>query len=185
MSEIKIVGKLEKIPLAKLHFQFIPILTDLELWNHDMSLPNSPQVEVASLLLKHGKNWSKLKDCRYAQDRRHRFKCGQKKWTEKAIKEHILGSRYSILRSLKKRGFRKEMSKQQPISVLREPLWKSRFGYDTDWLQGAEIYHGGRRCAAAYVLGWKTVPGYWARDKRKPGDKGKFETKLKGLGVWT
>jgi len=186
VAEIKsITGKAEAVRLSELNYQFIPVLTNQCIWNFDMSLPNSPQVECAKLLLEHGRDWGKLKDCRFAQDRRHRYKLGQTKWTEDCIKAHILGSRYDILKSIKKRGFDKKLNAKQPVSVLRSPLWKTRFGYEASWLNGYEIYHGGRRCSALYALGYESVPAVMCVDA-KPGsnDRGKFGDKLKGLGVW-
>jgi len=186
MSEIKAISKKpEKVELASLCYQFIPGLITHDIWMFDMSLPNSPQVECARLLLEHGRDWGKLKDCRFAQDRRYRFKFGQVKWTEEYIKQHILGSRYDILRSIQKRGFDKKLNSKQPVAILKEPFWKTRFGYTADWLNGYEIYHGGRRCAAMYALGYETVPALWCKDK-KPGsnDMGKFKDKL-GEILWT
>ena len=185
MSEIKAISnKLEKVELEKLSYQFIPGLITHDIWLFDMSLPNSPQVECAKLLLEHGKDWGKLKDCRFAQDRRHRYKLGQKKWTEEHIKAHILGSRYDILKSIQKRGFDKKLNAQEPVAILKEPFWKTRFDYTAEWLNGYEIYHGGRRCSAMYALGHETVPVVWCVDK-KPGSKdpGKFKGKLGEL--WT
>ena len=180
MSEIRYTSKkLEKISLVLLNYQFVPVFTSQDIWNYDMSLPNSPQVECAKLLLKYGKNWNKLKHCRFAEDRRHRYKLGMKKWTEKAIKEHILGSRYDILKSIKKHGFDKKKNSKQPIAVLSKPFWKTRFDYVAEWLDGYEIYHGGRRCAAMYALEYEKVPVFWVEDK-KPGtsDGGKYENKV-------
>ena len=180
MSEIRcITKKLEKIRLDQLHYQFIPEFTDMNIWNFDMSLANSPQVECAELLLKYGKDWSKLKDCRFARDRRHRYYMGMEKWTEKAIKEHILGSRYDILMSIKKRGFDKKLNAKQPISVLKVPFWASRFNYVADWLKGYEIYHGGRRCSTMYALGYEHVSVMWVEDKHPGSNKGgKYKEKV-------
>lgn len=178
MSEYKIKGR-KTLKLSELHYQFFPVLISNSIWNDDMSLPNSPQVECAKLLLKHGKSWSKLKHCRFAEDRRHRYKCGMKKWTEERIKEHILGSRYKILMSIKKHGFDLKRNAMQPVLVLKEPFWKSRFNFKEDWLDGYEIYHGGRRCAALYALGHETVPALIGVDKHPGSGKGgKFEKKV-------
>lgn len=178
--EYKILSKRpKKIMLKDLNYQFIPKLTHDSIWNFDMSLPNSPQVECAELLLKHGRNWSKLKHCRFAEDRRHRHRLGMKKWTEEAIKEHILGSRYKILMSIKKHGFDKKKNSKQPITILTEPLWKTRFLYVAEWLNGYEIYHGGRRCASMYALGYEHVPARLAEDRFPgTGKGGKFEKKV-------
>jgi len=159
MSEIKpITGKYTKVKLADLYLQYIPVITSMKIWEHDMSLVNSPHVELARLLLMYGKDWDAVKDCRYVQDRRHRFKCGVVKWTDKYIREHVFGSRYKILKSLRKRGFDKKLSRNEPIAILEEPLWSSRFAFKPDWLKGMEIYHGGRRCSAAFALGWEEIP---------------------------
>ena len=180
MSETKYISKkLQNVDLKKLNYQFIPVLTHDSIWNFDMSLPNSPQVECAKLLLKYGRNWDKLKYCRFAEDRRHKYRCGMKKWTEKQIKEHILGSRYKILMSIKKNGFDKKLNSKQPVAILKEPFWKTRFNYTAEWLTGFEIYHGGRRCAAMYALGYESVPVLWVRDKYPGTYKGgKYEKKV-------
>jgi len=183
VKEYKIIKtKPSIVPLCYLNYQFIPELINHDIWHYDMSLPNSPQVECARLLLKYGKNWNKLKYCRFAEDRRHRFKMGMKKWTEKAIKEHILGSRYNILMSIKKRGFDMNRNKKQPVLILMEPLWRTRFKYNAEWLTGYEIYHGGRRCASMYALGHKYVPALAAKDSMPGTNKGgKFENKVMKL----
>lgn len=180
MSEVKLVSKkVYHVKLYDLHYQFVPEFTSMEIWNNDMSLANSPQVECANLLLLHGPKWSKMKNCRFAEDRRHRYRLGMKKWTEKNIKEHILGSRYQILMSIKKRGFDRKRNNKQPVSILKEPFWKSRFKFEAEWLRGKEIYHGGRRCSALYVLGYDSVPVLFVKDKH-PGsmDGGKYERKV-------
>lgn len=180
MSEYRLLTRTpEKAMLRELNYQYLPGMIDHDIWGFDMSLPNSPQVECVLLLLKHGKNWGKLKHCRFAEDRRHRFRLGMKKWTEEAIKEHIFSSRYKILKSIKKHGFDRKKNSLQPITVLKEPFWKTRFEYYADWLNGYEIYHGGRRCAAMYALGYEYVPVLLAEDKA-PGSKsgGKFEKKV-------
>ena len=180
MSEIKRMSKkVYNVHLYDLHYQFIPEFTNMGIWENDMRLVNSPQFECARLLLKYGPKWSKLKDCRFAEDRRHRYKLGMKKWTEKNIKEHILGSRYKILMSIKKHGFDKKRNSKQLVSILKEPLWKTRFNFEADWLNGYEIYHGGRRCASMYALGYETVPVIFVED-RYPGSckGGKYEKKV-------
>lgn len=180
MSEIRVISnKLILVPLARLLYQYIPEFINRDIWHDNMQLANSPQVECAKLLLKHGRNWGKLKHCRFAEDRRHRYKLGMKKWTEKNIKEHILGSRYNILMSLKKYGFDVRKNKKQPVTILQAPFWRTRFGGVPNWVNGWEIYHGGRRCASMYALGMAHVPVLFATDKH-PGSKkgGKFEEKV-------
>ena len=177
MSEVIYISKkFYNFKLSDLYYQFIPEFTNVNIWQNDMSLPNSPQAECAQLLLKHGRNWSKLKDCKFAQDRRHRYKLGMRKWTEKNIKEHILGSRYDILMSIKKYGFDKKKNKKQPVAVLMKPFWITRFNYVASWLKGPEIYHGGRRCAAMYALGYDQIRVLVMQDKYsgsgKPGGYG-------------
>lgn len=187
--EIKLVGKLRKIPLIDLRIQYVNGVTPLELWNYDMRLKYSPHVELMKLFLKHGFDLDKAWNTRYVQERQNRYKIGQKDWTDSWIRKH-LKRRYGILKSLKRYGFktrlRKGLSGQpKPVAVLKEPLWTSRFGMKENWLGGMEIYDGAGACSAAYALGWKTILGFYAIDARKPGDKGKFEEKLKNVkGVW-
>ena len=145
----------------------ISLYLSLRIWRYGITICLSLTARRLSavLLLAYGPDWSKLKDCRFAEDRRHRYRLGMKKWTEKNIREHILGSRYQILMSIKKHGFDRKRNKKQPVSVLKEPFWKSRFNFEAEWLQGKEIYHGGRRCSALYALGYDSVPVLFVKDK--------------------
>jgi len=176
---------LKDIKLSLLHYQFIPIVTPIKLWNYDMSLAHSPHVELMTILLEHGFCWPKIAGTRYVTERIRRHDLGLSQWTESKIKEHIK-RRFAILRSLQRAGYRDKLHGKKPVAVLRHPFWKSRFGYDRDWFKGMEIWDGGGRCAAAMALGWETIPAMMYEDV-KPGsrDKGKFKTKLAQVnGVW-
>ena len=177
-DEIKIISKLVKIPIKKLHIQFIPVVTPMDIWNYDMSLKHSPHVELLRFIYKHGFDWKKIMKSRFARIRQHRYVMGMDKWTNDRIKEHVR-KRWDIFESLRKKSFIKKKSKKKPIIVLEVPFWQSRFGYKAKWLKGPELWNGGRRCAAARVLGWETIPGFYAVD-RYPGTKrkGRFENKL-------
>lgn len=182
MAEIRpITGKLEKVELKDLHIQFVPVVTPVKLWNHDMSLENSPHVELMRILLEHGLDWKRIEPTRYVKERTRRFAIGLKRWVEKKIMGHI-EVRYDILKSIKKKGFKK--SRQEPIMVLKEPFWKTRFGHE--FPQGYEIWTGAGRASAAYVLGYEKLPVMFYEDKYAGSNKkGRFEKKLKGVqGVW-
>lgn len=189
-DEVKVASKLQNIPLADLHIQYVHNVTPIDLWRRDMSLATSPHVELLRLIRGHGLNWDILKDTRYVEERRHRRAIGMKQWTDEYIKRHIK-TRWDTYRSLKKHGFdaeryKKKDGRERPVLILAEPFWRTRFGYDAPWLCGPEIWDGGGRCSAAYVLGWKTIPAKMAAD-RKPGtgDKGRFAEKLAPIkGVW-
>lgn len=45
-GEIRPISKLVDIPLAGLHYQYIHGVTPIDIWQHDMSLENSPHVEL-------------------------------------------------------------------------------------------------------------------------------------------
>lgn len=181
MSEI-INKKWKEVKLADLSVRYIPVVTPIKLWNHDMSLANSPHVELLNTIKKYGWDWKVLKKTRYWKERCYRFNCGVKRWTDKYTKEHTK-KRWAIYKSLKKKGFKK---KDSPITVLKQPFWTTRFGLEEEWLGGLEIFNGSGRCAAAVVLGWKTIPAMIAEDKYpSTGKKGKFESKLRYYeGVW-
>ena len=106
------------------------------------------------------------------------------------IMKHI-ARRWATYRSMKKRGYKPKLytlkdGTKLDVRILREPFWLSRFGHNEDWLGGCEIFDGGGRSAAAFVLGWDSIPGRWCEDA-KPGskDKGGFEEKLVVVkGVW-
>lgn len=148
-------GPQREYRLADLYYQYLPKYTSMAIWNNDMSLPNSPQVELLRLWLDVGWDWPKLMDSRLAHDRRYRHKRGASKWTESRIQDHIT-HRVSIYKSIKKHGFRKSMSSKQPIAIMETPLVKL-FDVKYSIARAPEIYHGGRRCAAMYVLGHETV----------------------------
>ena len=182
-NEVKAISKLVPIPLAGLHYQYIHGMTPIDIWNYDLSIENSPHVELLRLIQEHGLDWNKLKSTRYVAERRLRREKGNKKWTD----EYIMGRlarRWEIYRSLKKIGYKPEKYKfkggvETPVRILKEPLWTTRFGFKADWLSGPELFDGAGRCSAAYVLGWKEIPAIWVEDKN-PGsnDKGGFEEKL-------
>jgi hypothetical protein len=78
------------------------------------------------------------------------------------------------------------LSKRDEVKVLLSPFWKTRFGLELPWLTGMEIWNGAGRCAAAHVLGLRTIPVLICKDKKPgSGDKGKFGNKLRDVeGVW-
>jgi len=185
MSDIKIITKLVPIKLKKLHVQYVPVVTPLEIWNHDMSLINSPHVELLNLIYNEGFNWDKIMKSRFVKIRQHRAIVGQTQWTEEKILGHVK-QRWKIYKSISKRQFVPKLSKIKPVIILHKPFWTTRFGFKADWLGGWEIWDGMRRCSACYLLGMKTIMGYFAKDTR-PGskNKGRFENKLAKIeGVW-
>ena len=181
MPEITL-KKWKEVRLADLSVRYIPVVTPIDLWNHDMSLKNSPHVELLRTIKKHGFDWGILKKTRYWKERKYRYDCGVKRWTSKHRKEHIK-KRWAIYKSLKKKGFKK---KDSPVTVLKQPFWTTRFGLEEDWMGGLECYNGMGRCSSLYVLGKRSVKVMICKDKY-PGSnkKGKFEHKLKDIqGVW-
>jgi len=178
-------GKFYDMQLENLHYQFIPVVTPIKLWNYDMSLKNSPHVELMKMLLECGWVWSEIAASRYVTERIRRHDLGLTQWTAGKIKEHIK-RRYAILKSLKRSGYRNALSGKKPVAVLSLPFWKTRYGYEKKWLKGREIWDGGGRCAAAMALGWETLPAVMYEDV-SPGSKrkGKFSTKIANVkGVW-
>ena len=186
MADIKpITGKTQIVKLADLHIRYIPVVTPIDIWNNDMSLPNSPHVELFKIMLMYGFRWSELMHTRYVKERRRRFKIGMRRWTDEHVMEH-LHVRYSILKSLQKHGYSSKKHGDKPVVVLKQPFWKTRFGLDKPFLGGMEIWDGGGRSTAMYALGKKEIPCVFYEDKA-PGsnDRGKFGKKLKDIkGVW-
>ena len=178
-GEIKIVSKLVDIPLGTLHHRYIPKITPLEMYTAEdpMLFSISHHVSILRKIMKHGLNFKKLKKYPYVQERRHRYNIGLTSWTDSHVKVH-LANRWKTYCSLKK-GYKPKKA-VEPVVVLDKPLWETRFGWDSGFLHGPEIYDGAGRCAAAIVLGWKTIPGYYAVDA-KAGTKeaGKYLRKIK------
>jgi len=181
MPEI-IKKKWKEVRLADLHIRYIPVVTPIELWNYDMSLVNSPHVELMRLFDKHGLNWDKIKKTRYYKERRHRYLIGTKRWNRNYIYYHI-DKRYNLFKSMKKKH---RDTKKSPISVLKHPFWTTRFGLEEKWLGGMEIHNGAGRCSALVALGKETVNVRMCKDMYPgTGKKGKFKEKLKNIeGVW-
>jgi len=180
-----IIEKLVKVNLSDLHVRYIPVVTPGNLWRNDMSLKNSPHVELMKIFNKHGLSWLHIYKSRYYRERQHRFNIGMPRWHKRKISEHII-DRYRIYKSIKKYGYDKNKDRANPIQVLKIPFWKSRFKLENKWLDGMEIWNGAGRCAAAYILGYKQLPVLLVKDGN-PGsnDKGKFADKLKNVkGVW-
>jgi hypothetical protein len=178
-------SKLVKVKLADLHYQYLRVVTPENIWNQDMALPTSPHVELMRLLLNDDPDQDEIRATRYFAERQRRYEIGMKQWTDDHIMEHI-GRRWGILRSLKKRGYRKELHNAFPVRILAQPFWKTRFGGTPDWVDGMEIWDGGGRCAAAYALGWETIPAQMVEDvKPGSGDPGGFKDKLCSVkGIW-
>jgi hypothetical protein len=182
--------KSAKVILADLHYQYIHNFTPVKLWNFNMGLPTSPHVELLRLIKEKGFDWGALWDTRYVEERVCRREKGMSKWTNEHIREHIQ-TRWATYKSLKKYGYdpgkhTTKKGRQYPVRILGCPFWTTRFGIDRDWLDGMEIWDGGGRSAAAYVLGWKKIPAIICKDAF-PGsmEKGMFKDKLKHIsGVW-
>ena len=182
MSDIRTTGTKEKVQLEALHIRYIPVVTPMDIYEGDLSLINSPHVEMLEMYEKHGFDWRKLKKTRYVKERRRRFKIGMSKWTDGYILNVHLPKRFKLFESIRKKGY----DRRQPIEILEEPFWVSRFGLKNAWVDGPEIWTGAGRAAARWVLGKRTIWAEWYEDRR-PGsmDKGKFDKKLMFVkGVW-
>lgn len=166
MSEVKIVSKYMKFPLAELHHRFIPILTKLELYDFPdpMLFSKSHHIGILEQYLIHNKDWEKIKNHPYVQERRNRNEIGFHRWTDEKIRNHI-HKRWLTYRSLKEKHYKKRICDDSPVLILEKPFWETRFAWDSGFLGGAEICDGAGRCAAAMFLGWTHIPAYIAKDK--------------------
>jgi len=183
--EYKKTSGLVDIPLKNLHIRYIPVVTPIEMWWHKMRLVGSPHMALLNTIERHGLDWHTLEHTVYWAEREHRYNIGFKDWTEEKIKAHIK-RRWELVKSIKKKGFKKKLYGDKPVIVLDKPFWTTRFGLKEDWLKGPEIWDGAGRCMASLFLGKKTIKGYYAEDLYPgTGKKGKFEEKLKCVkGVW-
>jgi len=176
MSEIKVISGIVDIPLNKLHHQYIAKCTPLEMYPGEdpMHVMKSYHVKLLNTIIKHGLNKKRLIKTGYWQERRHRYNIGMIKWTDSEVWKHIK-RRWDTYCSLKKYGYDKKKGDRKPVLVLKQPLWETRFNWESGFLQGMECYDGMGRISSAIVLGWKTIPGRYCEDA-KPGacefDKG-------------
>lgn len=170
-----------EIELAKLHHRYIPKITPLDLYPgaDPMLFSKSHHVSLLRTIIKHGLDWGRLKKHPYYVERQHRYNIGITNWTNSRIQEHI-AHRWDTYRSLKNKGYDKKLGDAKPIVVLERPLWETRFGWESGFLSGPEIYDGAGRCAAAIVLGWDKIRVAMATDA-KPGtcEAGKYLGKIK------
>jgi hypothetical protein len=188
-DEAVVVGDLQDFQLDLLHYQYIPYVTPFqEIWRCDMSLSNSPHVELLRAIEEHGLNWKVLWQTRYVAERvRRRRVLKWRKWTDSYIRNHIK-TRWNTYLSLKANGLDPRLYKDDsPVKILQVPLWQSRFGIVTPGIHGMEIFDGGGRCAAAYALGWKAIKAVPIVD-RLPGtcERGYLGVKLRSISkeVW-
>ncbi len=171
-----------EVKLSDLHVRYIPVVTPIDLWNHDMSLVNSPHVELMRIFDEHGMDMERVLRTRYYAERKHRFDIGMKRWTRNYIYYHI-EKRYKLFKSIRKKY---KTDKKNPILVLKKPLWTTRFGLEEEWMGGLEIWNGAGRASSLMALGKETVKVMMCKDKHAgTGNKGKFEHKLINIeGVW-
>jgi len=184
-SDVKpVTGEYQEFMLSDLHIQYIPVVTPIKLWKNDMSLKNSPHVELMRIFKHCGNDWSRIQHTRYVQERRRRGEIGLN-WDEKRLKIH-LSRRHNVLKSIRSKGFKKDMRGEKPVRILEKPIWKTRFNLEEPWLKGYEIWDGGGVCSALYALRYKTVKAIIVEDRYPgTGNKGRYEEKLKNVeGVW-
>ena len=182
MNEIRKVSGSAPVELDKLHYQYIPGLISDDIWRKDMSVPNSPHVELARLMLgmvEHGFRLDEIKTTRYYQDRL--FRMGMGNGSEKYIQAKIL-ARFAVIKAIARNGWDEKESAKCPVIVLTHPFWATRFGRIVPWVAGMEIWDGGGRCAIAYAMGMKTIMAHLYEDAH-PGicKSKKFEKKLRGV----
>jgi hypothetical protein len=185
-NEIEVVKPNVTMNIDLLHIRYIPKLTPINVWKAGaasamelMSLITSPHVELMTIFRDYGKDWTRIMGGRYVEERRHRRACGMARWTEEYIKYHI-HKRWDIFKSIRKHGLDYRKCRRDPIVVLKEAFWKTRFGAVDIWLQDHEIWNGAGRCSAAYVLGHARIKATLSQDKYPgTGNKGKFENKLR------
>ena len=184
--KIKVIGT-GKVKLDDLHIQYVPMVKPEQWWHglDMMALRTSPHVELLEIIKEHGFDWAIIKQSGYWKERVDRREThGRKDWTNEYIKRHIK-RRWETYRSLKKKGYKKDLSTKQPLLVLKEPLWNTRFNWNDPNIRGLELVDGAGRASSAYVLGWKTIPVTWVQDAA-PGSctckpiEGKFKEVLKG-----
>jgi len=148
-NEVKVIGR-KIIALADLHHQYVKPIYQEEFWHDDMSVPNSPHVEIMRIFMKYGFDVNRLKASRYVADKRKRFVLGRKAWTDDYIFNKHLKKRWKVFRLVKK-GFTGWI---RPIMILTEPFWKTRFGNTPEWVKGPELWDGHGRASAMYVMGY-------------------------------
>ena len=184
--KLKVVKKNVMMYLDELHIQHIPMVRPERWWNgyDQMALRTSPHVELLRLYVDYGLKWDLIERTPYWLERRaRRTEHGRKNWTDKWIREHIK-VRIRTYKMLKKHGFKKKYCKDNPILVLEQPFWKTRFNWKDDSIKGPEIVDGAGRCSAAFVLGIEKLPVTIVKDAA-PGSmkckpiQGKFRV------VWT
>ena len=163
------------VAIADLHIQYIPVLTPTDIWRGGMAVCVSPHVKLMGMFLKHGLDTKRVRLTDYFRERVRRRMFGMKRWTDKYILTHHAEKRYAILKSIKKNGY----DNSQPILVLKEPFWATRFGTVPTWVHGPEIWTGAGRSSACFVLGIEEIPVQWVEDTRPgSGDRGKFGKKI-------
>ncbi len=149
------MGKLRNIPIKKLHAKFVPNETPLDIWNYDMSLKNSPHLELIFLISQYGFDWEKIFKSRFVKIQQHKYIMGFDGYGKDDI-ERIVKNQWEIYKSISLYGYRKKKWIKHPVMVSKKPIHKQK-----NILQGMEIQDGTARCAAIMMLGIQTIAGYY------------------------
>ncbi len=169
--EIKYTSKYMNIELKKLHIRYVPQVEPMHLYNNDLSLKNSPHVEMLHILATYGFDWYKIENSRYGQILQHKHVMGVGGYDKEAILE-TLNKAWRTHSSIAMKG----LKERRNVVALDKPFWETRFGYKNEHVSGLEIWKGVWVCAAALFLGFKTVKGRIAEDSYPgSGIKGPFE----------
>jgi len=167
MAEIRKIGKITKVPILSLHLQYVPKISPIWLYPGEdpYRIDKTHHVGLLKHIIKHGMDWKKLKKLPYVKERRHRYDIGIVRWTDSHVREHIK-RRWAIYQSLKKKGWKKKLSKVKPVIVLEKPFIETRYNWESGFLKGLEIWDGMGRVSAAFVLGWEKIPVQFAVDAK-------------------
>lgn len=154
----------EDIPLEGLKVRFIGIYEDLRTFRGD--LDTCLESQLCRVFKEFGNNLSLTKETDYAK---RYMRIVEINGHRPNLEKH-LSKKFGVFKYIRKRGFLLRKRRADPLIVLHEPFWKTRYGGEYNALEGPEIWEGVTVCAALWVTNKKKVKVIWARD-RYPGTK--------------
>lgn len=154
----------EYIPLKGLKVRFVGIYEDVRTFRGD--LETCLESQLFRIFKEFGNKKVLTKESEYAK---RYMRIAEINGHRPNLEKH-LAKKFYHFQYVRKHGFLLRKRRGDPILILKEPFWKTRYGEEFDVLEGPEIWEGVTVCAALWVTNKERVRVLWARD-RYPGRK--------------
>lgn len=152
------------VPLEGLKVRFVGIYDDIRTFRGDID--NCLETQLFRVFKEFKGNFTIAKETDYVK---RYLRIAEMRGFKPKVEE-LLNRKLRLFTYIRKKHFIQRKRKGDPILLLKEPFWKTRYGGEFDSLEGPEIWEGVSVCAALWVTNQKRVKVLWAKD-RAPGTK--------------